>query len=446
MSIITYNGVTLPYANTTKFAQEAIYDPKGRVDRILTKFSISVQATVNYNYLTLLSTQLLDANGNPLTTNPADIIMNIRSLLLQPRKSLSYTFNNRNILPLIVTGNKGTVDAKNGPMPQSCEILPLTNTSYIIQYTIVTHQWENNSFDNGLIKSNQKTSPVLYNRWTESVDIDQSQYSTRTREGSFGIRSDNVQGLTVDQLREQMTGLVIPLGFLRISQHYTTSADGLSLDYRVVDKEFFRVPPESAYEAEGTYTETTTNMTAFRKGIVRVKLRGPNKQSNIGVPISNLQEFLIRSALGEVFLKFQINGIILTDNNPNLPANAVLIDTSISPDMYDNSVEVTAVAWINAQINTTKDFSLNIQRMAIGTTDSRTSNGKQPLPLPYGTANLLLQAAAYYDPNKNVQALAPLQAGNPVGGPILVQIAKNPQTESNMPTGLIPGQAGKQGE
>jgi hypothetical protein len=81
------------------------------------------------------------------------------------------------------------------------------------------------------------------------VQIDKFMASTRTRSGTFIIRSDNAERITADQIRTQMAVLGVPNGFQRESATYTQSTDGLSIKYDIVDKEYFKAPPQDAFEA-----------------------------------------------------------------------------------------------------------------------------------------------------------------------------------------------------
>ncbi len=428
MALVTYNGVSLPYSSMTDFKQEAMYDDVGRTDFYLTKFDVTVQCVINIEY----TKQMFGAASEILPTdfggvaNAASVMSIIRSGLLEPRKILSIVFNGVELIPRIVN-NSGLVDCANGPMPQHCNIIQLTNELFIVNYRIIAHYWENNdiSYDRDPAALNQPSNPVLYNRWVDQIEIDNCKYSRRARQGKFVIRSDNQLGQTVDLFRKQMAVLGVPPGFLRETANYKVSPDGLGLEYSIVDREVYKMPPEPAYQAEGEYLESITNKGAARWGQCRVKLWGAKDTP---------QMKLIDAAIFIVSAKLQIVGA-LTDGTAREGDQrfAFLERFDVMVDMYQNIVECIMRAQL--QVNTTRngrgrvygiaglDFSRNMATTPIPLTSAR---NYQPSYTSYGTGNLLLQAANYYDPS------------------ILNTIID--QQNGNLNRGLAPGQAGKKRE
>ena len=257
MSVVGYNSVVLPYAIATQFNQDAVYDDQGGADWILTKFDISVQAIIHPNHLNQM---IQDAGliASPNMQNPANIMNVVRLRLMQPRKDFHYFVNGVDLIPKKPALYLGTVDAKNGPQPQSCVITQLTEASFLITYRIIANYWERISTDGNLtdVTTSLSSNPVLSNRWSETVEIDNCNYSKHTREGKFTIHSDNSASAIADMARRMSVATGITDGFLRESSTYTVSPDGLSVTYKLVDKEQFKMPPKGAYEASGEYEET----------------------------------------------------------------------------------------------------------------------------------------------------------------------------------------------
>lgn len=399
MSVITYNGISLPYASCTNFGQEAVYGVHN-TDWHLTKFDITVQCFVNTNYLSLLAPDMV-VNGIPITTNPVDIMRVIRSRLLHPRKTLSFKINQSELIPQAQPGNPGTVDSENGPKPQSCNIIELTGTMFLIHYRITANYWENNTVVKNAAPfvTNQIGNDVLYNRWTETVDIDNCQYSTKTREGKYIIRSDNKSGLIADSYRYAMAVVGVDSGFLRKSAQYTVSPDGLSLSYTITDKEVFKYPPKPAFEASGNYYETAPNKGgSVRYGEVRLTLKGDKLTP---------QAALLKSALTIALAKLLVNN-----------AKVNLIEgTTINVDMYENIVQVQMKCFLNidkGRVAGQAAFNRPALLLTPGSDPPTNPNvnaqklgiGIQPTYYTRGTAGagaggigLLLKAAAYYDPS-----------------------------------------------
>ncbi len=429
MSVVSYGGVTLPYSSTTEFNQKASYD-KSDTDRMYTHFEIIVSCVINLDYVNLL----LPGINPTLLANPAGIMNVIRGKLLKPRQQLSMKFNGVELIPQPPEGNVGTVDAKNGPHPQYCNIYNLTNTTFLMSYHIVADYWENVDptrllpSDSGDVLANQPGNDVLSNRWTETMDIDGENFSTKTREGRFTIRSDNANANVADALRDQMVVVSCPNGFLRVSSQYTITPDGLSIAYKVVDREQFKMPPVGFGEtkpfarAEGEYIETVTKAGGLRFGMCRVRLWG-DKQTD--------QADLVSAALGIAVSKIQINSvgtkvaITPKDIKPNF--KGILIKHDLLVDLYKNMVECRVYCQLTgyqARIEGLTGYKGPVTFTPFS--DGFNENQNPPNYLPYGTADLLIQAAAYFDPDLKNNVID--------------------QTTGQMKQGLEPGQAGRNKE
>lgn len=394
MSVVTYSGLTLPYANITQFRQEAIYD-ESNTDRCYTKFDISVQAVINSEYLSLLNSQLVNPAGDPVTKqtttdNAAEIMKAVRQQLLQQRQQLSVTFNGVELIPQN-PNQHGLVDARNGPQPQSCIITQLTNVTFLITFHIIAHFWEDPIVDNEgnviVPSTNDQGNSVLYNRWTEIAEIDNTNTTTYTRQGKYVIRSDNFDRAIADSLRTQMATIAPYRGFLRETSQYKVSPDGLAMEYLIRDREQFKMPPPPAFQAEGEYLETaTTPSLSWRSGMVRIRLKG-----DIITPQATLLNLAVAIAAQKLALALQV-----PMNTPitkiGIPHNA-----SARVNLYENEVEVSLQCMFQTSPERTKGlncfFGLN--------TFTPFSEGNIPSPnyLPHGTGAILLHAARYFDPN-----------------------------------------------
>ncbi len=431
MSLVSYNGITLPYSHITQFAQDAVYDDMGHTDWIKSRFDIIIQTVITLDYLVVIGQGLIGPTG---INTPANLMKAIRFALMQSRKSLSVKFGGEELIPQIQQGNQGTVDAANGPQPKSCVFTMMTNTTFMLTYRIMAEYWENLAGINPSTDPNLAGNPVLYNRWTESVDIDNVLFSTRTRDGKFIIRSDNYIGGTVDFFRPQMAVCGTVPGFLRVSQKYEVDPSGLGLKYHIVDKEVFKLPPTPAYEAKGTYTEFFTNVGAMRHGHIDLILKSAKN-----VPQINLLTAAVKVAAGKMFRAG-------TDSSGVAQGIAILEDYKVSIQMYSNEVRVVlqgkflstgnVLSSLAGVSNTIcfipgTDASIPYTYIAIRP-NSRSINtityepAIQPNYTPRGTAGLLLQAAAYYDPSLTTTAI-------------------NLGT-SQLDAGVQPGQAGLLGE
>lgn len=390
MSHVIYNGVTIPYAFHTHFHQEVVYDDMGGTDWTCTKFDLEFQAVINSDYANMIFPTL---EGK--TDNAAVFMKAIRTALLRPRRQLQVLFNGVDLIPASTAG-LGSVDVKNGPQPQHCNITQLTDVTFLINFRIIAHYWENNSV-NPLaalpenIVTNVTGNNILFNRWTESVEIDGLGYTKRIRNGKFVIRSDNRQDLIADQLRSQMAVVGVPQGFLRETAQYTVSADGLAIMYNIVDQEVFKNPPSPAFKATGTYTETSPLNGVMRILECQLRLEGPKN-----VP----QAQLVSRAIAIVMSKIGDQSEIL---NPLSPSETMPIHQGVRVGMYENWVEVTVRVKVPVTQQRTNNINFNLARMVYTPGSDASFAGGPGVPTPAysdrGTGIQLVQAAAYYDPS-----------------------------------------------
>lgn len=418
MSLLTYNTIALPYSMLTKFECRNIYDEMGKIDRACTQFDIGVQALITAEAMDMLAPTLAGR-----TTNPADIMKYAYDLLMTPRKQLSFKFNGVEFIPG-KAGVTGTVDAMNGPLPQSCSFTRMNNTTWLVQYHIIAHYWIRYSISaaGAVTFTNLPGGVALYNRWEERVELDHLEYSTRQRRGKFMIRSDNRNGILADEYRSQLAVCGVPEGFLRLHSSYTVDPAGLGLGYHLVDKEVYRLPPPGAFRAQGDYGEQGTRGDGKRYITANLRLEAGKTMP---------QWELARLACAVVAGKLDIQGAkFFVKTN-----RAILEGASIRVGMYDNWAEVMMRAMVPVDPKVVQGAAFI--KPEIGKVHA--SDGVSPAPsyLDRGSANLLLNAAAYFDPdltsqlNKSANERASSNLNTPNGG------------RNQMDTGLRPGEAGK---
>lgn len=461
MSILTYNGVTLPYANCTYFDISPVYDEIGRVDPMYTRYEIMVNCVINPNYAGILD----NTEASPfyiddelVVSNPAQVMAAIQQRLQQPRMGLSYSFNGVELIPQPPVGVEGTVDARNGPVTD-CQIFNLTNESFMIRFHVIAHYTRNtvsNTVAGETTTFDLSGGPVINNRWVEQISLDPSGYTRRVRTGKFTIRSDNPEGLTVDHYRNYFAVVGVPFGFLRESSDYDVAPDGLGVMYRVVDKEVFKLPPAPAFESQGKYIETGTKNAAVRYGQVRLALRAAKNVS---------QSRLINVAIGVATSKLIGRGASAVGGGPDSPKTVTLdgkdgfgivTQAVLVVDMYDNAVDVIIEVMLAAQTVEGKGnqrihgiAALAGGRYAAFTPGSEDEKGNPIASTPpyttRGTANLLLSVAAYFDPalatNSTKLNTAPPSPDDNIFVPSDARANRTGGDQA-----IVPGQAGKQPE
>lgn len=429
MSLITYNSIQLPYPYITSFNQEAGYDEIAQTDKAVNKFDVSVQCIINAAYINQLKAQLIQ-NGIAVTDNPAVIMNVVREQLLRPRRALSVKFNGTELIP-IVDDIDGDVDSANGPKPVSCNLTELTNTTFLMSYHITAQYVENQFIQyNGIpIYANRSGNNAIANRWSETLEYNNRNFVTRTREGKCFIRSDNKSAFIADDLLVPMCVVGVPSGCLRAASKYTVDPSGLAVSYNIVDKEVYKKPPFPAYEADGEYTESVGRAAARIFGQVRVHLKGDRLSNGAG---------LIDAAISVGGVRLFRRGKQI---DPNRKGFVVLESASLRVSLYDNDVEffcraaMSAPATRAAPLPEGAIFMPPVERggqvgknpaafAAFGNLDTFTplTDGFPDRKLLYpvrGWLNLIMQAAAYYDPalrnTKLNSATGQLTAGVEVG-------------------------------
>lgn len=467
MSLLEYNSVKLPYPMTTSFDQQAVYDDS-TTDYAYTKFDIRVQCLINWNYLDQLAPALLTNTNNPdtaLTTSPADIMKYVRDLLLTPRKALSFKFNGVELIPNKQADNTGTCDSANGPLPQSCAITQLTNTTYIVTYHIIAHYRELTPIRIGtdsVTQQNVQGTNVIYNRWEETLSLDETSFAKRTRKGKMKIRSDNTKGQPAYKFIPQMCIVSVPgRSWIRKESYYKIDPSGLIIEYGVTDLQVYKMPPVPAYKAEGTYYERSSSGLGSAMGFSKGDTSIPFTMSAnrfVGVDLtlwgspevsqSDLLQVALSVALSKIghTLTIPVAGVVDATKNATTGGDTqgvsnIISEYSFDVDMYNNKVHVSMNAYAGTT-RTTRTDELVINPLACFTPGSDSgyldseniANPKtgmigsiadklgitQPITkpqVPYPPNykkyvegwSSLLQAANYWDPKKLDLAVKPTQ-------------------------------------
>ncbi len=377
MSILRYGSVVLPYNFTTKFDQQAVYD-ESNTDRCYTRFEISAQGIINPAYLSVMAPDLV---GNNLTV--AEITRVITDRLRRQRQQLYFQVNGKELIPQ-PAGVTGTVDAMNGPQT-TVTTLELSSETIFLSFQVVAHYWENYDVVPGdePFAPNRPGNNALYNRWEERIELDELNFTKRTRTGKFKIRSDNVDGKIAAEVMSQMCVVGVPPGFLRKKAEYTVSPDGLSIMYTVTDEEQYKMPPSPAYTAEGHYMEATTRGDGKRFAEVRLRLQGTKLVA---------QHELVRTLVALMSKKLELVEAPLGDKN------VVVQKASLQVDMFNNSVEGSVAVMFNPNKKRRSEIAFIRDKICITPLVDDVKLNPPAFSLR-GSASRLLQAAAYYDPS-----------------------------------------------
>lgn len=303
-TVLRYGTVTISNCQTTRFSQEAVYD-QHRVDLVGYKYTISVVGYVHAFGDAEISTAFYPQSPDPNVENATDAWWNhqLKGALMTPRQDFAYwiggieqvgqQLNRVGSLMLAVESPSAGANALElsrtdsitdpwnhahadqtiwrdthaGPKPIHCNIQQITgNAVFRVEFTIelnVTH------CDAG--QSGNK-SGVLSNKWSCTDAIDDNFYTTRTVQGRVTLWNPT---FNAHSFREFAVPRLQP-GMRRQSMHFAASADGLSLDYTVTDKEVAFAAPYPATRWHMNYTESTSlgsSLTAT--GALTVQLEAP---------------------------------------------------------------------------------------------------------------------------------------------------------------------------
>lgn len=258
---VQYNGIDLGLVRTVKVEQKADYDPSNTdVMRIGNRFNIRSVISPGLTGAAVRA----GAHGGP-----AERMADIRHKLLQPRRAFKYASVDSvgpiTLLEIRQTEPNGyALDAENGPKPISCDIVQVSEETWIIDFIID-------------VAIQDCTAQQLFasNRYETTHDIDETGYSKIVTLGKVFVRSD--MKTNPNALRWLITP-PLPKGFKRKSS-YQVHEDGLSMLYRIEDTEMYLAPPATAMDAEGRFVITAAPPGAILHCQCDVRLEGRKNQS-----------------------------------------------------------------------------------------------------------------------------------------------------------------------
>ena len=256
---VTYNGVSLQYVKTRRISQEAKYD-QSDTDELYTLVTLDVEC-------------LLYFQGGPGGT-PAEQAKATEHMLLVPRRPLLMRVGGRDLIRV-----DSGLDVANGPKPRSLPITQLSDQvfklSWACEVALRTCQ------PAGVTGPSLRTpasaggaavdpSAVISNRWTQEESVDDKGHHVVTTAGRLIVRSD--MRVNPAAFRRACKPPMLT-GFTRQCD-FKLQADGLAMDYTIIDKERYMMPPRWAVDAKGTWTSTAQNFGTQWFGEVNVSLTG----------------------------------------------------------------------------------------------------------------------------------------------------------------------------
>lgn len=241
---LTYNSVTLVNVLTRSFEEECVYDESG-TDLLYHKFTLRVMGYIHSNSP---STSRVGASTNAANKHICTSQINLRTALMEPRKNLVLTVGGAVLLQ--VDPNNGRTappwgDVNNGPKPKNCRIVHIAGSGmFRVEFEIELAVVE--------CADNKNSTGILNNRWSMADEIDE-HYTTRRITGRLRL-------VDITLNPQAFRSVVVPplqRGFKRQTISVTTTPDGLSLDYTVIDVERYAAPPFPGIAWDGTHTVST---------------------------------------------------------------------------------------------------------------------------------------------------------------------------------------------
>lgn len=274
---LTYNGVILRDCETVAFDQELQYDQSG-TDAQYSRITIHVRGNVHRDLIATCRTDIVEAAPGR-AAYPMFLAL-VRQQLMQPRKTLSFITDQDTLLyveaPSPFQSSQPYTDVDNGPKPVSVNVTEVVGGSfYRVEFVVRVALIYCSATENtaGTLIS----GPVVSNRWSVSEERDANFFVTRTVEGILRV-------MRVEHWPHWFRNMVVPrlpLGFRRVSMWFGDTPDGLTLRYRIVDKQEHAAPPAPAVNWTAVYTEIFATMGEEQHGSMHVALDGDpdcNKQ------------------------------------------------------------------------------------------------------------------------------------------------------------------------
>lgn len=270
---VIYNGVKL-YNVSTKLWQETVYYDQSNTDPIGVRYSLQFDALVHIQGLGEGS-QFTAPSYTSDNRQHADATTALRAMvtqLQQPRKRLQVLFGDQAAINIVPHSGPDTYpqieDIENGPKPQNVQLFHIAGDQcYRIRFGITAST--NNCLDRG------RVSLAVNNRWTVQEAMDENFAIQRTITGSVRLTGSPRADNSIDPLAAR--DLAFPTledGFRRQSVSYTSSIDGLSLNYQIVDRQSRYAAPWPATRISGTHSEQTMDGYRFVSSAT-CRLTGP---------------------------------------------------------------------------------------------------------------------------------------------------------------------------
>ncbi len=286
ITYLGYDGIFIRNVQILRFQQQVEYDSTG-TDQLFVR-----------NYLAVRGFVFLGEERDPSRPNviPAKEAPTLREMtprelvayLSAPRRYLRVFMRDGNrdsdwieVAPATETDERATTlrDVDGGPKPRSVNILNAARWGYEIEFEIefaVQHRTNPSE----LYDPDGKADFALSNRWSVSEAMDDNFFMQRTYQGTIRLSQ------AIPKYQFLARWLAFPQlepGFKRESCEYSVAPDGLTVQYRIIDRQEAHAPPWPCTRMEVSHSESLAKYGYYVQSSCSVRLWGPP-----GVPKSML--------------------------------------------------------------------------------------------------------------------------------------------------------------
>lgn len=277
LTVARYNGVTISGAQTRRFNQSLRYDSSS-TDAMFLETEIQLVGLVHAEHSRR-------GVAGSVADNSRQLVAEIQARLLDPRHTLEIAFQQHGEqaaeeLPFFralagrvdaaQSRQRPEMDVDNGPKPQSCEVEHFTQDLFRVVWTVKVAQQVLDPAGN--FPRTLRQDAVISNRWTVEESFDRNWFCDKTISGE--LRLSVADPVWAVQARYLATP-ILERGFRREQMTYAVSADGLTVRYRIQDRQIHTAAPWPATEMDVDHTERTDQLGYHITSSCRVNLQGP---------------------------------------------------------------------------------------------------------------------------------------------------------------------------
>lgn len=286
VTIAEYNGIRLHNVQIQNLQQAVEYDATG-TDQLFVRMRLTIRGTVFSGTLKETTRPHVEAAGLPVPLREMTP-RELAAYLSQPRKAFRLLIPDGNKERIIFEVDPATEkrdehttknDVDRGPKPLAVNIFNFARWGYELDFEI-EFALQQRTNPSEIFDPKGRADWALNNRWSVSEALDENFFMTRTYQGTIRLSQ------AVPDYQFAARWLAFPQlepGFKRESCEYTVSADGLTVQYRIVDRQQAHAPPWPCTKMEVSHSEALSKYGYYVQSACSVRLWGPP-----GVPKSML--------------------------------------------------------------------------------------------------------------------------------------------------------------